>query len=1251
MAKGGTITRKDLYTDDALKFGLKYEKNIKIAIEANEQLKKSALELNKISKNYKASKTEKEYLDIKNKEILVTKNIIKLEKQKQKAILLSKRIKGEQLDNERKLLLLQQKKDALKNKAIKKTIEERVQLQHANKVERQSTINKLNLGDAYAKLNRQRSIAQRKLANLLSANKLNESAIKRAQKQYYILDKRVKAVDRATKNYTKNIGNYKSALSGLTGVYRSLIQVAGVYGGTMAFLGVMKNGIGIVREFGATMSTLSGIYRVNRKDLSGLEDEIISVAGSSVNTANEVAKMAESLATLGKSKEEVALLLKPVNDLSIGLKASADESGEFLVAMLNTFGGSADEALKYADTIATIRTSTSLDFQKMRDSFQYLAPISKVLNKDLAYTGALVGLLADNGIKAERAGRLLGTAQQKLASEGKTLNDALVELNDAKAQGIEGTDLLAISTDLFGKQASALGVILADNTGKVEENAQAIRDNGGALNDLVNEQLKSLDVHLKILNSRWEKYVLNEDKATGATNQLKKGIKFLSDNLETIINTLIITVKWWVAYKLAVIASNTYTKIAIGLDKILAIGRLRNVRILKILIKKTKLYGLVTKLAMSPIGLLIAGIASSYFLLTRGIGSAIKQQKLLNKVFQHTKDLMESIKSDIEKEIDTRIALIDVTERELLTSAKNEKQRLAIQKKSANARISVVQDERNNIVNRMKDIGIEYARSISQQIGSTNTAYTKDLKLKLDLYADYLKKLSLKERQYKVASKELNVKEPIAPTVDNKKLLQDAYSLAKFKLEQQIKYNDEVVQNDKEALSQRIFFLEENAQKEDELARLKMEKALKDSGERARVFAETEEEKKAIIKKESDAKTLIIEQYNSDIYNITVNFNKKLDKLTSFDKAKFKKGVNDRLDASTIELNKELEETNNALRDKEITQEQHEQKIANIKKKYAKLGVQFQIDSIQQLLDASKLSKDVRAGFELELSNLKLQLSEIDTNTSEKTTSAEVEFEKRKKEKMVEIAYALQDLANTIFDSRIMHIDEEMQRSEDRYNHEIELAEGDASQQALLREEAERERLKLEAKKRKEQRKQYIFNKIIAVAEIAIQTAKSAAAAFAPPPVGLGPVFGASLLPYIIGLGAVQAGIVLATPIPAYAKGTKGTKKAEKALVGEVRPEIVIEPNKSPYMVSSASILDLPKGTEVIPSIKEYEDLVRMAILKQSIPQEKKQDNELINEIKGMRQELKALRKKNTIVHLPKIDINHAVWRQNQEEW
>ena len=219
-------------------------------------------------------------------------------------------------------------------------------------------------------------------------------------------------------------------------------------------------------------------------------------------------------------------LIQPSNDLSIALEGVREDAAEFLLQTMNAFGASSDEARDYADTIAAIRATTSLDFQKMRDSFQYLAPISRLLNKDLAYTGALIGVVADSGIKAEQAGRLLASAQLRLAKSGESLNDGLDAINNAIKEGKEETEVLAIATRVFGVNAAKVGATLAVAADKVDIYKDRIDAAGGTLDDLVEQQLESLDAKLKITTSTWERFVLSLDNGEGVFTRVVTG--FLS---------------------------------------------------------------------------------------------------------------------------------------------------------------------------------------------------------------------------------------------------------------------------------------------------------------------------------------------------------------------------------------------------------------------------------------------------------------------------------------------------------------------------------------------------------------------------------------------------------------------------------------------------------------------------------------------------------------------------------------------------
>jgi hypothetical protein len=77
-----------------------------------------------------------------------------------------------------------------------------------------------------------------------------------------------------------------------------------------------------------------------------------------------------------------------------------------------------------------------------------------------------------------------------------------------------------------------------------------------------------------------------------------------------------------------------------------------------------------------------------------------------------------------------------------------------------------------------------------------------------------------------------------------------------------------------------------------------------------------------------------------------------------------------------------------------------------------------------------------------------------------------------------------------------------------------------------------------------------------------------------------------ALIPYIVGLSAFQIGAIAAQPVPEFAEGTKGKPfKGGKAMVGERGVEKVItESGKVYFTPPTATLVDLPKGSHVIPN-------------------------------------------------------------------
>ena len=417
-----------------------------------------------------------------------------------------------EIDKER--IRLERQLDKLNSTRINKNTILKEQIREQNKANREAARATLNLTTEYQKQSKRLTELRNKAKDLGIQFGLNSKEFRTAQKEVVKLDRDLKKLDSSLGQSQRQVGRYERALGGL----KNILGAAGIVGGVQLFARVIRDSFQRIRDFDKELTNIASVSGSTRDELKDLERVIVSVAGSSIKTSNEVAQLATVLITLGKTKEEVKLLLKPVNDLSIALGATSEETADFLGQTLNAFGRGAESGQEFADVIAKVRSSTSLDFERIKDAFGFIAPTANALGLTLGETSALIGVLQDNGIKAARAGRLLSSSFARLATDGISLDEALQQINDSQ-------DKVVTSSNLFGAESFTLGLILADNTDKVAKLANEFDNlSQGSLKELTDKQLESLDAKIKILDSTFESFLLNIENGQGTLSTLFKDV-------------------------------------------------------------------------------------------------------------------------------------------------------------------------------------------------------------------------------------------------------------------------------------------------------------------------------------------------------------------------------------------------------------------------------------------------------------------------------------------------------------------------------------------------------------------------------------------------------------------------------------------------------------------------------------------------------------------------------------------------------
>ena len=283
----------------------------------------------------------------------------------------------------------------------------------------------------------------------------------------------------------------------------------------------------------------------------------------------------------------------------------------------------------------------------------------------------------------------------------------------------------------------------------------------------------------------------------------------------------------------------------------------------------------------------------------------------------------------------------------------------------------------------------------------------------------------------------------------------------------------------------------------------------------------------------------------------------------------------------------------------------YNKKKEELDNKYANETVQAQIEAITKELAIENLSEEEREDLQRQLTEATTQLAqqraEQEKKSIEDVVKADEEARKKRQQnlqewvqKAGEAVQKIGEFISAMYDSQISKIEELLEAEQLRYEQEVEHIDYLAERGAITTEEAEirkrdaeaataAKQEQLEKKKAAIEYKKAVMEKANSIAQIGIATALGIMQALAmwPPNIPLAAFVGA--------MGAIQVATALAQPIKAYAEGTKGKKHpGGLALVGDGnKAEVVMYDGKAWVTPDSPTLVDLPKGAEVLPDAEK----------------------------------------------------------------
>ncbi|WP_392989828.1 phage tail tape measure protein [Serratia ureilytica] len=288
----------------------------------------------------------------------------------------------------------------------------------------------------------------------------------------------------------------------------------------------MMPGVQFDKQMSDTQATL-GLAK-NDQQLAAIRQQARDIGATTAFSPTDVARTQSVLAKSGFNGDAILKSTESTVNLALASDLDIADAADIITNMQSAFNMPIGEIQRVADVMTKGFTSSNSNLMDFGEAMKYVAPIAEAAGASIEDTTALLGVLADNGIKGSMAGTAASAMFTRLQAPVGQAADALSELGVKTKDGkgnmlpIEGIlkkiDLSFKKNKLgtaqqaeylkviFGEEAmkGAIKLIDAAGNGKLDAKKQTVTDSKGATEKIAKTKTDNLDGDLKNLSSAFE---------------------------------------------------------------------------------------------------------------------------------------------------------------------------------------------------------------------------------------------------------------------------------------------------------------------------------------------------------------------------------------------------------------------------------------------------------------------------------------------------------------------------------------------------------------------------------------------------------------------------------------------------------------------------------------------------------------------------------------------------------------------------
>ena len=296
-----------------------------------------------------------------------------------------------------------------------------------------------------------------------------------------------------------------------------------------AFIGLMSKALNKSKDFSKALSALKAVSGSTEQEMQALNQQAKELGSTTAFTATQVVELQTELAKLGFAASDIKNSTPSILDLAASLEVDLASAAEFTGSVVRSFGLTTQETQRVVDVMAESTSSSALNFSALTESMKIAAPTSKALGISVEKTTALLGVLADTGLKGSIAGTGLSKTFIALNKEGISLEQAMIKVKTSSNQ-------LNTAVELVGIVGAKSLLNLANAGDKIGDLEEKFNNAAGAAKRIAETRLDNLTGDLTKLSSAWEGFLLNLEDGSGLLNKISRGgVTLLTNGLSGLV--------------------------------------------------------------------------------------------------------------------------------------------------------------------------------------------------------------------------------------------------------------------------------------------------------------------------------------------------------------------------------------------------------------------------------------------------------------------------------------------------------------------------------------------------------------------------------------------------------------------------------------------------------------------------------------------------------------------------------------------